>query len=106
MDVRMLQLNATKSEVAFFTKWSHEASFKPVINVDNKAIPFNPRPKLLGVRFDTSLTFTSCAEEVARAASEKTWFASSSWKYLLGLGQVPPKTEYSLNNKAFIHPLQ
>ena len=67
----MLQLNATKSEVAFFSKWSHEASFKPTINVDNKAIPFNPTPKLLGVRFDTTLTFTPHAEEVARAASEK-----------------------------------
>ena len=67
----MLQLNANKSEVAFFTKWSHEASFKPTINVENKAIPFNPTPKLLGVRFDTSLTFNPHAEEVARAASGK-----------------------------------
>ena len=67
----LLELNATKSEVAFFSNWSHEFKFEPTITVDEKAIPFNSRPKLLGVRYDTSLTFHDHTVEVARAATEK-----------------------------------
>ena len=73
----MLELNATKSEVAFFSNWSHEFKFEPTITVDEKAIPFNSRPKLLGVRYDTLLTFNDHTVEVAHAATEKLGMIAS-----------------------------
>ena len=47
-----LELNSTKSESSFFSTWTHESSYKPDILIDDKIIPFNKTPKLLGVRYD------------------------------------------------------
>ena len=66
-----LTLNATKSEVTFFSTWSHEANHQPVITIYNKKIPFNPTPKLLGVIYDRTLSFQTHVKEVTRSASSK-----------------------------------
>ena len=47
-----LNLNTSKSEVVFFSTWTHEANHIPSVSIGGTPIPFNPTPKLLGVRFD------------------------------------------------------
>ena len=72
-----LELNASKSEVSFFSRWTHEANFTPSINIDSKAIPYKKSPKLLGVRYDLNLSFTAHVEEVTRSASGKLGMLAS-----------------------------
>ena len=72
-----LNLNASKSEVAFFSTWTHEANHIPSVSIGGTPIPFNPTPKLLGVRFDRTLSFEPHAKEVAQAASGKLGMIAS-----------------------------
>jgi hypothetical protein len=64
-----LTLNSTKSEVSFFTTYTHEAKWRPVISVDGKRIPFTEHPRLLGVYLDCQLSFHYHTKEIAGAAS-------------------------------------
>ena len=66
-----LTLNSTKSEVSFFTTYTHEAKWKPAISVDGKRIPFTEHPRLLGVYLDCQLSFHYHTKEIAGAASKK-----------------------------------
>ena len=66
-----LGLNATKSEVTYFSSWRGEPEFIPEIRIGDSRIPFNPYPKLLGVTFDRELTFTSHTTIVCKEASGK-----------------------------------
>ena len=66
-----LTLNATKSEVTFFSTWSHEAKHQPVITIEGQQIPFNPTPKLLGVIYDRTLSFETHVKELTKGASAK-----------------------------------
>ena len=66
-----LTLNATKSEVTFFSVWSREAKYTPSININGTQIPFNPNPKLLGVKYDRTLSFEPHVKEITRAATSK-----------------------------------
>ena len=52
-----LQLNATKSEVSFFTTNTAEAKWSPSIKIEGNAIPFKETPRLLGVILDRQMTF-------------------------------------------------
>ena len=78
-----LDLNASKSEVAYFSAWTHEADHVPHVTIDGTSIPFNPTPKLLGVRFDRQLSFEPHTKEVTRAATGKLGLlasvGNSSW---------------------------
>jgi ribonuclease HI len=68
-----LNLNPTKSEVAFFSTWTREQEtpWEPTIMIDGKRIPFNVIPKMLGVVLDTTLSFGEQVKEVTRQATEK-----------------------------------
>ena len=86
-----LELNSTKSESAFFSTWTHESDFKPEILINQKIIPFNKTPKLLGVRYDRTLSFHTHTEEVAQTVSAKLGIlaavGNSQWgwdKYHIG----------------------
>ena len=78
-----LKLNSTKSEVSFFTTWTHEASWKPSIVVDGDEIPVVKYPRLLGVFLDCQLSFQYQTKEVAAAAIKKlrllAMVSYSSW---------------------------
>ena len=67
-----LTLNASKSEVAFFSTWTKESNHQPIITIDGTRIPFNPNPTLLGVTFDRQLTFAKHLEDVMKQAASKT----------------------------------
>ena len=67
-----LKLNATKSEVSFFSSWTGDAKWEPTITIDGAAIKYNPLPVLLGVTLDRQLTFSPHTENVAERAIGKT----------------------------------
>ena len=67
-----LNLNASKSEVSFFSSWTREANHEPVIIINNAPIKYNPNPVLLGVTLDWNLSFTPHATNVAERVSNKT----------------------------------
>ena len=66
-----IDLNQSKSECCFFSLARHESRFKPVITIDNRAIGFEPNPRLLGVHVDRELTFTPHTEIVREKAMKK-----------------------------------
>ena len=67
-----LKLNASKSEVSFFSSWTRDASWVPTLTIDGAPIKFNPNPILLGVTLDRQLTFTPHTTNVAERAVGKT----------------------------------
>ena len=67
-----LKLNASKSEVSFFSSWTRDASWEPTLTIDGAPIKFNPNPILLGVTLDRQLTFTPHTTNVAERAVGKT----------------------------------
>ena len=78
-----LNLNASKSEVSFFSNYTHDASWKPTITIDNAPIKFNPNPILLGVTLDRQLSFsphtTNIIERVAGKNNMLASLSHSEW---------------------------
>ncbi len=78
-----LKLNASKSEVSFFSHYSGDSNMRPTILIDGKEIGFNPTPRLLGVTLDRSLTFTphvdNICNEVANKLKMLSCVAHSKW---------------------------
>ena len=66
-----LRLNASKSESAFFSTWTKEANWSPVIEILGKPIKFNPTPRFLGVTLDRQLTFSPHTENVIESVNSK-----------------------------------
>ena len=66
-----LRLNASKSEVSFFSNWTKDAKWEPTININNTPIKFEPNPVLLGVTLDRQLTFSPHTAIVAERVSNK-----------------------------------
>lgn len=76
-----LDLNASKSEAAFFSTWTAEAKWSPKIRMfDNEfqrifgegaEFTFNKNPRLLGVILDRQLTFGPQVEKVTSEATSK-----------------------------------
>ena len=76
-----LDLNASKSEVTFFSRNTHESKYEPSLHIKKvdkvngtvvkSPIPFNPTPTLLGVIYDRTLSFREHTVEVCKAASNK-----------------------------------
>ena len=67
-----LNLNASKSEVSFFSNYSHDASWEPIITIDDAPIKFNPNPILLGVTLDRQLSFGPHMSNITERVSAKT----------------------------------
>ena len=66
-----LNLNALKSESAFFTTAAQEIKFKPQIIIGRKAIFVNPNPRLLGVILDCKLSFNEHVKMVTEKTGKK-----------------------------------
>ena len=52
-----LNLNADKSEAAFFTTATREIKYQSTIFIAGEIIKVNPNPRLLGVYLDPQLSF-------------------------------------------------
>ena len=68
-----LTLNASKSEVSFFSvnTRTSEVEWKPVITINGEPLEFKPTPRLLGVTLDRQLTFGPQVEKVTKEAESK-----------------------------------
>ena len=97
-----LTLNATKSEVCFFSTWVQEAKWQPVIQIEGKTIPFNPTPRLLGVYLDRQLTFNKHIEEVSKSATQKMKMIGAVSNAKWGWGKESLKKVYQMFVKSKI----
>ena len=73
-----LSLNATKSEVSYFTNNTMESKWEPQILINKKPIEFQEFPRLLGVTLDRQMTF-------AKHTTNVTTSAASACRMLLAL---------------------
>ncbi|MEL7522725.1 MAG: reverse transcriptase family protein, partial [Cyanobacteria bacterium J06553_1] len=62
---KKLKLSIEKCEVSFFTSDTSEFGWKPTVEVEGRALPFNPTPKFLGVKYDRMFSFADQAREAA-----------------------------------------
>ena len=82
-----LDLNPSKCECSFFSTWTHEANWKPTIQMyenefqllfdDGVPFGFSKSPRLLGVILDRQLTFGPHVDHVAKEATKKLRILSS-----------------------------
>ena len=66
-----LNLNATKSEVSFFSTWTGEADHLPTVIIEGTPIPFKQNPRLLGVYLDRQLTFNAQVKHIKEEITKK-----------------------------------
>ena len=66
-----LKLNSSKSEVGFFSTYSHDAKWEPSITIGGSRIPYKKYPRMLGVHLDCQLSFVKQTEEAVKQASGK-----------------------------------
>ena len=78
-----LTIAPSKSFITLFTPDTHESHKTPLITIDLTPLPLDCRPKLLGVTFDTHLTFTPHVDRIIATVHQKTRLlralAGSSW---------------------------
>ena len=55
---KKLTLCIEKCEASFFTSSTSEFGWKLTVEVEGRALPFNPTPKFLGVKYDRMFSFT------------------------------------------------
>ena len=66
-----LSLSAPKSTVTLFTPWNREFGRLPPVTLEGGVIPQVNNPRLLGVTFDPTFTFSAHAANIARKASSR-----------------------------------
>ena len=65
-----LSIAPHKSSVTLFTPDTHQSQLHPKVKIGDDVIPLNRPPKILGVTWDTHLTFAAHARDIiARSAS-------------------------------------
>ena len=65
-----LSIAPHKSSVTLFTPDTHQSHLHPKVKIGDEVIPLNRTPKILGVTWDTHLTFAAHARDIiARSAS-------------------------------------
>ena len=78
-----LQISTQKSTATLFTSENRQSQLNPDITLNSHPLPLDRRPKILGVTFDTHLTFSPHINSIAdRAASRLRILkslAGSSW---------------------------
>ena len=57
LESRKVNLSAEKSSAIVFTTWSKETNFVPHLTINNSPIPLKSKVKILGVTFDSMLSF-------------------------------------------------
>ena len=60
-----LRVTPDKSSITLFTPWNKQFQAHPQVQLDGSILPLDTTPKILGVRFDPSFTFTPHIKEVA-----------------------------------------
>ena len=65
-------LNKKKTQVALFNR-SKTIDFPPLFEVDGTVLEYTEKFKLLGVEFDTQLSFTDQVDKMVNKAKSKLW---------------------------------
>ena len=80
---KKLNLNIEKCEVGFFTSDTKEFGWRPNVVVEGTALPFNPTPRFLGVKYDRMFSFAEqvkdASSRMAKGSRMLTALASSDW---------------------------
>ena len=66
LDERDLQLSVPKCFVTLFTPNTREHKTTPKVTINGEDLPLNKTSKLLGVTFDTAVTFTNYVKLAAK----------------------------------------
>ena len=66
-----LQISAPNSHIALFVSNTHQSHLHPTVVLYNSPLPVEHRPKLLGVPFDTHISFTPHIQTVVERASAR-----------------------------------
>lgn len=78
-----LELSPDKSTATLFTTWTKEVSIHLDINIHNIPVPTINNPKILGVTFDSLLTFNQHAKNISNKMNAKNnvmkSIAGSTW---------------------------
>ena len=107
-----LEIAPTKSSVTLFTPNTREHNVHPQVCIVEKAdvggifgtvlldrvIPFEPQPRILGIKFDTHYTFAPHAREVAKSCTQRL----KVLKALAGTSWGQDKETLSITYKALI----
>ena len=80
---KKLTLSIEKCEVSFFTSDTSEFEWRPSVVVDGRALPFNPTPRFLGVKYDRMFSFAeqvkAASSTLARGCRMLTALSGSDW---------------------------
>ena len=80
-----LSIAPHKSSVTLFTPDTHQSHLHPKVKIGDDVIPLNRTPKILGVTWDTRLTFAAHARDIsARSASSlriSKLLAGTNWGF-------------------------
>ena len=63
--------SSNKSSVTLITTDRHLSNHQPHLTLNNSPIPTNKSPKILGITFDTHLTFTKHIQNITASANKK-----------------------------------
>ena len=96
LDDHDLQISVSKSSVSLFTPDSNQSHLHPQVHLRGTLLPLDRRPKILGVRLDTFLSFKYHAEETAG----KVIKSNNALKALAGTSWGQDKETLTMTYKA------
>ena len=80
---KKLTVSTTKSIVTLFTPDTHEHHLHPQVKLSDQVLPFEKKPKVLGVTLDTHLTFTQSCNNITVTMQQRNnvlmTLAGSTW---------------------------
>ena len=79
-----LQISTQKSTATLFTSENRQSQLNPDITLNSHLLPLDRRPKILGVTFDTHLTFSPHINSVTDRVASRLSISSSLWRVLPG----------------------
>ena len=72
LETNLLKVSPPKSSVTLLTPDRHESKVHPKIILQKEELPLNKTPKILGVTYDTHMTFTNHIQNIKKIATRKT----------------------------------
>lgn len=98
---RGLKLSPSKSTATLFSTWTKEIKKELNIIIDGKKLPTVNNPKILGIIFDSMLTFNAHATSVAKKMQNR----NNALKNIAGCTWGKSKEELLISYKAIGRPL-
>ena len=74
-----------KSSVTLFTPDTHQSHLHPKVKIGDDVIPLNRTPKILGVTWDTHLTFAAHARDIIARSASSLRISKAAGRHQLGI---------------------